>query len=97
MLFAPSVSAAEDAQLARIASMQVKELEAFVSAVTATVGQDSLKMRTAGEQADCLELTRSANSFALGYSYLAAARDALAGKPGNDRAALRDRVCMRAS
>lgn len=92
LLFAPQALAAEDAQLARIATMPVKELEAFVGAVTATVGQDSLRMRNAGETGECLELTRTANSFALGYRYLAAARDAMTGKPGNDRAALRDRI-----
>ena len=92
LLFAPPLLAAEDAQLARIATMPTKDLEAFVGVVTATVGQDTLKMRTAGETADCLELTRSANSFALGYRYLGAARDALVGRTGNEALRLRDGV-----
>lgn len=85
-------AAEEDSQLRRIGSMPVAELDEFVSVVAATVGQDSLKLRAAGSQADCLELTRLSNSFGLGYRYLAAARDALADRTGKDAVPVRDRV-----
>ncbi len=92
-LVAPPVAAAEeDAQLRRIAQMQASEIDQFVGVVTAAVGQDSLKLRSAGARADCLELTRLANSFALGYRYLAAAREALAGRTGRDAVPVRDKV-----
>lgn len=88
----PVAAAEEDAQLRRIAQMPVAEIDAFIGVVTAAVGQDSLKLRDAGGRADCLELTRLANSFALGYRYLAAAREALAGRTGKDAVPVRDKV-----
>ncbi len=76
--FAASPGSAQDeVELERIAAMSPKELEAFVDTVTVTVAQDTLKMRNAGPQSDCLELTRTANSFALGYRYLAEANAAI--------------------
>jgi hypothetical protein len=68
-------AAADDPQLARIAAMPAKELDAFIGTVATAVNGDSLKMRGFAQSGDCLDLTRAANSFALAYTYLAAARD----------------------
>jgi hypothetical protein len=65
----------DDPQLARIATMPIKELDAFVGTVAIAVNQDSLKLRGFAQSNDCLDLTRAANSFALGYTYLGAIRD----------------------
>jgi hypothetical protein len=63
----------EAEQGTRIAAMSAAELTRFVEAVTAAVGQDSLKMQGAAQRRDCLELIRISNSFGLGYGYLGAA------------------------
>jgi len=63
------VLAEDDPQLARIAAMPVKELDAFLTGIGAAVNQDSLKIRGFAQSNDCLDLTRAANSF------LAAVRD----------------------
>jgi hypothetical protein len=72
----PAIAADEDAQLASIPAMPIKELDVFITTVAAAVNQDTLRMRGFAQSGDCLDLTRAANSFALGYTYLAAARDA---------------------
>jgi hypothetical protein len=69
--------AADDPVLAKLDSMPLKEIDAFIGTVTASVGQDSLKMRGYASTGSCLELARVANSFALGYGYLAEVRDNL--------------------
>lgn len=68
--------AEEDPQLARIATMPAGELDVFLSGIANAVNQDSLKLRGFAQTSDCLDLVRAANSFALGYGYLAAGRDA---------------------
>jgi hypothetical protein len=75
VLVLPVAAAEADPQLARIATMPVKELDAFVTTVAAAVNQDSLRMRGFAQSGDCLDLVRAANAFALGYGYLAAVRD----------------------
>lgn len=70
--------AADDPQLGKIATMSVKELDGFIDTVTALVGKDTLGLRRSAQAADCLDLTRAANSFELGYGYLGAVGDALA-------------------
>lgn len=72
------VLAEDDPQLAKIAAMPVNELDAFLGGIATAVNQDSLKIRNFAQTGDCLDLTRAANSFALGYTYLAAVRDAAA-------------------
>jgi hypothetical protein len=78
---AQEAPAADDPQLARIAQMPLKELDAFLASVATAVNQDSLKLRGFAQISDCLDLTRAANSFALGYTYLAAIRDTAAKRP----------------
>lgn len=66
---------APDPQLAKIATMPVKELDSFINATATIVNQDALKMRGFAQGGDCLDLIRAANSFALAYAYLAEVRD----------------------
>ncbi len=73
--------AQDDPQLAKIAAMPARELDLFLGGIATAVNQDTLKIRGFAQTGDCLDLTRAANSFALGYTYLAAVRDA-AGKLG---------------
>lgn len=63
--------------------MPAKELDAFLGGIATAVNQDTLKMRGFAQASDCLDLTRAANSFALGYTYLAAVRDAAVKLGGN--------------
>lgn len=74
-LASPAAAVEADPQLAKIASMPLKELDAFIGTVAAAVNQDTLKMRGFAQSGDCLDLIRAANSFSLGYSYLAEIRD----------------------
>jgi hypothetical protein len=74
-------AAADDPQLARIAAMPARELDAFIGTVATAVSGDTLRMRGFAQSGDCLDLTRAANSFALGFTYLAAARDAALKRP----------------
>jgi hypothetical protein len=76
--------AQDDPQLARIAAMPAKELDAFLTGIATVVNQDSLKMRGFAQTSDCLDLTRSTNSLALGHAYLAAVREAAAKLGGKD-------------
>lgn len=71
----PAAAVEDDPQLAKIASMPIKELDAFIGTVAAAVNQDTLKMRGFAQSGDCLDLIRAANSFSLGYTYLAEIRD----------------------
>ena len=75
-----------------IARMELKQLGELAGAITASVGQDTLKLQPAAKARDCLELTRAANSFALGYSMLAEVDKVLAGKPPKEAAPLRGNV-----
>jgi hypothetical protein len=81
---ASPATAQDEAQAGRIGQMSLKELGAFVGAVTASVGQDALKLEPAAQRNDCLELRRAANSFALGYRLLAEVDATLTGKPARD-------------
>lgn len=83
MLALPAL-AGDDPQLARIAAMPAKELDTFLTGIAAAVNQDSLKMRGFAQTGDCLDLTRAANSLALGYTYLAAVRDTAVKLGGRD-------------
>lgn len=91
LCIAPAHADEASDQMAGIARMSAPELTKFVDAVTATVGQDSLKMQAAAQRRDCLELLRTGNSFVLGYDYLSAARTSPAAS-GKDDAALSLRV-----
>ena len=82
---------ADDGQFAKIAKMSIADLDKFVGLVTASVAQDTLKLRSASERHDCLELTRAANSFALGYRYLARV-DELIPKADSTTISLRSKV-----
>lgn len=77
-------AAAEDSQFAAIATMSLKELDALIATVAASVSQDSLKLRSTAQGGNCLDLTRAANSMALGYGYLAEARDTLGKRSERD-------------
>jgi len=85
-------AAPADPQLARFATMSIRELDAFVSTISATVNQDTLRMRGFAQSNDCLDLTRVANSFALGYAYLAEIRDVAAGRSEKEAAIVRVRA-----
>lgn len=85
-------AAQDESQFARIDQMSLKELAAVVGAVTASIGQDALKLQPAAARNDCLELTRAANSFALGYRMLAEVDATLAGKPAKDVLSLKVHV-----
>ena len=85
-------SRAEDDQFAKIAAMDMEGLEKFVGAVTASVGQDTLKLRGAADRGDCLELYRAANAFDLGYRYLAKVNELIADKRDAKSLSLRTRV-----
>ena len=87
-----SATAADDPQLARIAGMPLAELDAFIATITASVGQDTLKLRSTAKVGDCLELRRAANSFALGYGYLGEARDVLARRSEREAQVMRFRA-----
>lgn len=81
---AQEAPAKDDPQLAKIAQMPLKELEVFLGGIATAVNQDSLKLRGFAQNSDCLDLTRAANSFALGYTYLGAVRDTAAKRPEKD-------------
>lgn len=66
--------------MSRLGKMSTKEMIEFVNTLTTSVAQDTLKLQTASKSNDCLELTRAANSFGLGYKLLAAAEASLEGK-----------------
>ena len=84
-LMAPSATLGQgQPDKAAIAKMDLRALGSFVSAITSSVGQDTLKLQPAAKAGDCLELTRAANSFALGYRMLADADEALNGKPAKE-------------
>lgn len=70
--------AADDPQPGKIPTMSAKELDGFIDTVTALVGKDTLGLRRAAQAGDCLDLTRAANSFELGYGYLATVSETLA-------------------
>lgn len=72
--------------------MPAKELDAFLGGIATAVNQDTLKMRGFAQASDCLDLTRAANSFALGYTYLAAVRDAAVKLGGRDGALIQVRA-----
>lgn len=72
--------------------MPAKELDAFLGGIAAAVNQDTLKMRGFAQASDCLDLTRAANSFALGYTYLSAVRDAAVKIGGKDGALIQVRA-----
>lgn len=91
-LMAGPAAAQEDADLARIGQMNLKELTALVGAVTQSVGRDTMKLQPAAQRSDCAELTRASNAFALGYRLLAEVRGALDGKPARDVAALKTHI-----
>lgn len=91
-LMATPVAAQDDAESAKIGSMSLKDLAAFVGAVTQSVGQDTLKLQPAAQRQDCAELTRASNAFALGYKLLGEAQATLDGRPAKDVAALNTRV-----
>jgi hypothetical protein len=69
---------------AAIAKMDLKQLSGLIATMTASIGQDTLKLQPAAKKGDCLELTRAANSFALGYRMLADIDASLNGKPTKD-------------
>ena len=74
-------AAPADPQLAKIATMPVKELDAFINATAAAVNQDALRMKGFAQSGDCLDLTRATNSFTLAYRYLAEVRDTASKRP----------------
>jgi len=74
-------TAAADPQLAKIATMPVKELDAFINATASAVNQDALKMKGLAQSDACLDLIRATNSFALAYQYLAEVRDTASKRP----------------
>lgn len=73
-LATPALAAEDESQLERIPAMSIKELDALVSSVAAAVNQDTLRIRNFAKSADCLDLVRAANSFALASTSLAAVR-----------------------
>ncbi len=75
-----------------ISRMEVKQLGELSAAITSSVGQDTLKLQPAAKARDCLELTRMANAFALGYSMLAEVAETLDGKPPAEAAPLKANV-----
>lgn len=87
-----ALHADEIADPGKIEQMAPKELESFVDLVTATVAQDTLKLRDAGTKGDCIELARLANSFALGYSYLGTADDSVDVKANNALISLKVKI-----
>lgn len=58
--------------VSKVSQMDLKGLESLVTAITASVGLDSVKLRTFAGSKSCLELFRAGNSFELAYEYLAA-------------------------
>ena len=72
---------AVDPQLAKIATMPVKELDAFIIATAGAVNQDALRLSDFAQAGDCLDLTRAANSLALASRYLAEVRDSARTRP----------------
>ena len=79
-----ATQAQEQLDKAAIEKMDVKQLSGLVATMTSSIGQDTLKLQPAAARGDCLELTRAANSFALGYQLLADVDAALAGRPEKD-------------
>ena len=70
-----------DPQLARLATMPIKELDAFINGTATAVNQDALRLKGFAQTNDCLDLIRAANSFALAYTYLAEVRDTAGKRP----------------
>jgi hypothetical protein len=70
-----------DPQLARIATMPIKELDAFINGTAAAVNQDAVRLKGFAQTNDCLDLLRAANSFTLAYTYLAEVRDTAGKRP----------------
>lgn len=91
-LIGGSAMAQEEADMARIGKMNLKELAGLVGAVTQSVGRDTIKLQPAAQRGDCAELTRASNSFALGYRLLAEAQGSLKGKPIKEVAALETHI-----
>lgn len=91
VLVAP-VQAQDEADITRIGKMSLKELAAFIGAVTQSVGRDTMKLQPAAQRDDCAELIRASNAFALGYKLLAEAQASLDGRPAKEVAALNTRV-----
>lgn len=89
---AQGVAAPADLQPDKIATMPLNELDALVTSIAAAVNQDSLKLRSFASTSDCLDLTRAANSFALGFTYLAEIRDVTARRPEKEAAIVRTRA-----
>lgn len=71
LTFSSAAMAQELPKPADIAGMDAKGLESLVGLVSASIGQDSLKLRSFAGSKSCLELLRAANSFDLAYGYLA--------------------------
>ncbi len=91
-LVSAAPAAEQDSEFARLATMSVPELDEFVGLVTASVGQDSLRMRELAQRRDCVELTRVGNAFLLGYRSLAAVNEVLKAKDAKVALGLRARV-----
>lgn len=70
--------------VSNIAAMDIKQLRELAVAITTSVGADTLKLQPAAKSRNCLELTRTSNSFALGYAMLAEIDQVLSGKPAKD-------------
>jgi len=66
---------AADPHLAKLATMPIKELDAFITGTAAAVNQDALRLKAFAQTNDCLDLIRASNSFALAGTYLAEVRD----------------------
>lgn len=75
---------AVDPQLARIAAMPIKELDAFINGVAAAVSQDAVRLKGFAQANACLELIRAANSLALASTYLGQVRDTATERPEPD-------------
>lgn len=91
-LLAGPAQAQDEAETARIGTMDAKELAGLIGAVTQSVAQDIVKLQPAAQRRDCAELIRAANAFALGYGLLAEADASLGGKPEKDAVVLKTRI-----
>ena len=91
-----TVRAQDDAPTAiadpQIEDMALPDLQRFVELVTATVGQDTLRLQSLATQRDCLELVRLGNSIALGYQYLGRANAVLTAATSDEEVGLKVRV-----
>ena len=92
LVLATPVAAQDPVDKATIAKMDSRQLLQLVGAITTSVGQDSLKLQSAAQRNDCLELTRAANSFALGYTMLADVDAATEGRPAQEAARVKLQV-----